>query len=70
MPDDWSYNVLISGVSHLGPGAESLIKTLTDSSMPPSHRVDIKKKVRQLTVAEWASVLRAFDDWPFAPEVR
>ena len=53
----------------LGPGAESLLKVLTDSSLPLQQRVDISKQVRKLDVSDWALVIRAFNDWPFAPDV-
>ena len=30
---------------------------------------DVKKVVRELTVHEWSILLKAFDEWPFAPQV-
>lgn len=53
----------------LAPGAQTLIKTMTKSTLPPSERVDVTKLVANLTVSDWASLIRAFDEWPFAPEV-
>ena len=53
----------------LAPGAQSLLKPLTDPSLPPGERVDIKKQIRQLDIKDWALILRAFNNWPFAPEV-
>lgn len=55
--------------SSLAPGAQTLIKTMTKSTLPPSERVDVTKLVANLTISEWASLIRAFDEWPFAPEV-
>jgi transcription factor 1 len=37
--------------------------------LPVNERVDIKKQVRKLTIPEWATLVKAFDRWPFAPEV-
>jgi len=53
----------------LAPGAQSLLKSLTDPNLPPEERVDIKKQIRRLDIKDWALILRAFNDWPFAPEV-
>jgi len=53
----------------LAPGAQSLLKTLTDPTLPPEERVDINKQIRRLDVSDWALILRAFSNWPFAPEV-
>lgn len=54
--------------SHLAPGAESLLKKLPDGSSS-SPRFNINRPIREMTVTEWAQLLRVFDDWPFAPEV-
>jgi transcription factor 1 len=37
--------------------------------LPVNERVDIKKQIRKLTIPEWATLVKAFDRWPFAPEV-
>jgi len=55
-------------ISSLAPGAATLLKTLTDPSLPPEQRLDISKPPRGLTVADWALLVRAFELWPFAPE--
>lgn len=55
--------------SYLAPGAASLIKTLTNPDLPVSEQVDIKKSIKTLEVRDWALLLKAFDEWPFAPEV-
>ena len=54
----------------LAPGAQVLLKPLTDPSLPPEERLDIEKQIRRLNIKEWALIVRAFDSWPFAPEVR
>ena len=56
--------------SAIGPGAESLIKVLTDKRLPPEQRVDVTQKIRDLSVSDWTLLIRAFDNWPFAPDVR
>lgn len=53
----------------MAPGAASLIKPLTDESLPENERVDMSKQVRHLTVADFALIQRAFEAWPFAPKV-
>ncbi|KAH9913355.1 S-adenosyl-L-methionine-dependent methyltransferase [Amylocystis lapponica] len=55
-------------IGSLAPGAQTLLKALTDPSLPPEQRLDVSKPPRDLTVADWALVLRAFDNWPFAPD--
>ena len=59
----------LSAGRSLAPGAQSLLKSLTDPSLPPEQRMDIKKQVRRMDVKDWALLVRAFDNWPFAPEV-
>ncbi|KAI0066265.1 S-adenosyl-L-methionine-dependent methyltransferase [Artomyces pyxidatus] len=55
-------------MSSVAPGADTLLKMITDKSLPSNQYVDINKPVRLLTVADWALIARAFDAWPFAPE--
>ena len=79
MLDQWDYILrrmfvlkstpLRKAISSLAPGADVLLQTLTDKSLPPEQRVDIRLTVRQLTVSDWALIVRAFDAWPFAPSV-
>ncbi len=47
-----------------------LLDKLNDKRLPPEQRIDIRMQVRQLTVSDWVLIARAFDAWPFAPEVR
>jgi len=78
MLDKWDYCLrrlfvlkstpLKRSISSLAPGAQTLLKVLTDPSLPHEQRVDIDKASRDMTVADWALLLRAFDNWPFAPE--
>lgn len=55
--------------SSLAPGATSLIKDLTDARVPLDQRVKPTKSPRDLTLADWTLLLRAFNNWPFRPEV-
>ncbi|EPQ57060.1 S-adenosyl-L-methionine-dependent methyltransferase [Gloeophyllum trabeum ATCC 11539] len=57
-------------IGSLAPGATTLIQYLSDESLPAEERLDLKKPIKQLTVHDWSLVLRAFERWPFAPEVR
>lgn len=61
---------LKKAIGSLALGAQSLLKPLTDPSLPPEQRVDISEPIRNLTINDWALIVRAFDNWPFAPEVR
>lgn len=57
------------GYRSLAPGANVLIKPLTDESLPLEQRVDMAKQIRFLTLADWTLIERAFEAWPFAPKV-
>ncbi|KDQ57599.1 hypothetical protein JAAARDRAFT_35290 [Jaapia argillacea MUCL 33604] len=59
---------LKTAINSLAPGAKSLLATLTDESLPANERVDIRLPVKKLSVKDWALILRAFDNWPFAPD--
>jgi transcription factor 1 len=67
LPDEHSHISCFS--SHLAPGSEVLLKTITDRDLPASERVNVKTEVRKLEIREWANLVKAFDEWPFAPEV-
>ncbi|KAF9038289.1 S-adenosyl-L-methionine-dependent methyltransferase [Hymenopellis radicata] len=56
------------GLSLLGANGESLGKKLHDPSLPPDEYIDPDTKLRELTVQDWALIVKAFDNWPFAPE--
>ncbi|KAJ3763586.1 S-adenosyl-L-methionine-dependent methyltransferase [Lentinula raphanica] len=47
-------------IEDLGPGAQSLLPKL-------SATIDPMTRVRDITVAQWASLIQEFDAWPFAP---
>ena len=59
----------LNSFSHLAPGAQVLIKNITDPDRPDSQRVDVRKQVRKLTIDEWSLLIEAFHQWSFAPEV-
>ena len=64
----WDFGILFVDRS-LAPGAQVLLKSLTDPNLPPEERIDIQKQVRRMDIKDWALILRAFDNWPFAPDV-
>ncbi|KAF8902639.1 ribosomal RNA adenine dimethylase-domain-containing protein [Mucidula mucida] len=57
-------------LSLLGANGDSLSKKLHDPSLPPDEYIDPETKLRELTVRDWALIVKAFDNWPFAPQVR
>ncbi|KAL1942687.1 hypothetical protein VTO73DRAFT_4927 [Trametes versicolor] len=59
---------LKNALNSLAPGATSLIKDLTDARVPLEQRVNPTKSPRDLTIADWTLLLRAFNNWPFRPE--
>jgi hypothetical protein len=69
-PLNWVCSELKSTSSHLAPGSQVLLKDITNPDLPDSERIDVKKPIRDLTIADWGILVRAFDKWPFAPEVR
>ncbi|TCD67450.1 Mitochondrial transcription factor 1 [Steccherinum ochraceum] len=54
-------------LGYLAAGASSLLTPLTSEDLPPDERVDVKRRIKDLTLADWTLVLRAFENWPFAP---
>lgn len=50
-------------------GAANLIPKLTDPNLPPAQRIDPDKWIREYTVRDWALIVKAFKEWPFAPDV-
>ncbi|KAM5531080.1 hypothetical protein V8D89_015245 [Ganoderma adspersum] len=75
--DQWDYVLrrlfvlkrtpLKTALASLAPGAATLVKMLSDGSVPREHRVNVSKRVNELDIAEWALVNRAFEAWPFKP---
>ncbi|KAJ4483467.1 S-adenosyl-L-methionine-dependent methyltransferase [Lentinula aciculospora] len=47
-------------IEDLGPGAQSLIPKLNAT-------IDPETTIREITVSQWASLIKEFDAWPFAP---
>nr|VWO98368.1 Zn(2)-C6 fungal-type domain-containing protein [Ganoderma boninense] len=76
--DQWDYVLrrlfvrkrtpLKDALSSLAPGATTLIKMLSDGSIPREQRVNLSKRVNELNIADWALVNRAFEAWPFKPQ--
>ncbi|KAH8083761.1 S-adenosyl-L-methionine-dependent methyltransferase [Cristinia sonorae] len=56
-------------IGSLAVGATSLLEKLTSEDLPPHERLDTSRRIKDLTVAEWALIIRAFEDWPFAPTI-
>jgi transcription factor 1 len=57
-------------LSHLAPGASTLLAMLEDASLHEGRQpVDISKAIREMEVKDWAALVRAFHTWPFAPDV-
>jgi transcription factor 1 len=50
-------------------GAANLIPKLTNPDLPEDQRIDPDKWIREYTVQDWALVVKAFKEWPFAPDV-
>lgn len=50
--------------SSLAPGAANLLPTIREKG------VNQNKKIRELNVQDFAAIVQAFSEWPFAPEVR
>ncbi|KAF7298213.1 Glycoside hydrolase family 63 protein [Mycena chlorophos] len=53
---------------YLAPNALSLLKGISEPDLPADVRIDPQTHVRNLTVAQWSILVKAFDEWPFAPE--
>ncbi|RPD63943.1 S-adenosyl-L-methionine-dependent methyltransferase [Lentinus tigrinus ALCF2SS1-7] len=78
MIDEWDYCLrrlfvlkstkLADALNSLAPGAKTLIDSLAHSNVPREQRVNVNKKVRELNIADWALILRAFNKWPFKPQ--
>lgn len=56
-------------INSMAPGAVNLLPKISNPDLPESQRIDTSKKIRDLTVNDWAVLVKAFDEWPFAPEV-
>lgn len=43
-----------------------LVKSIGDASGRP---VNLRKKIKELDAVDWAVIMQAFNEWPFAPQV-
>ncbi|KAG6861468.1 hypothetical protein C0995_016247 [Termitomyces sp. Mi166 len=59
---------LKKAINLLAPNAQILMGAVTDPNLPESERLDISKKIRNMTAHDWSILLKAFDEWPFKPE--
>ncbi|KAJ7647354.1 S-adenosyl-L-methionine-dependent methyltransferase [Roridomyces roridus] len=59
---------LKNALVYLAPNAQSLLKVINAPGLEPHQRVDPKTPVRQMSMNDWALLVKAFDEWPFAPE--
>lgn len=50
-------------------GATNLVPKLTNPDLPSDQRIDPDKWIREFTVQDWALIVKAFKEWPFAPDV-
>lgn len=61
---------LSTGIPILGPGANNLLKVIAN---PPKEwgvkGVDPSRLPRSFTVDDWTTVVKAFENWAFQPEV-
>ncbi|KAJ6593879.1 S-adenosyl-L-methionine-dependent methyltransferase [Mycena capillaripes] len=55
-------------LSYLAPNAQSLLKGLTAPNLGWEHRINPKTPVREMTINDWVLLVKAFDEWRFAPE--
>ncbi|PAV18629.1 S-adenosyl-L-methionine-dependent methyltransferase [Pyrrhoderma noxium] len=59
---------LDKAINSLGPGANHLLRVIADPSKPKSEQLDLTKTIRRLTLDDFKVIVKAFDEWPFAPE--
>ncbi|KAJ7497275.1 S-adenosyl-L-methionine-dependent methyltransferase, partial [Mycena latifolia] len=59
-----------NALTYLAPNAQTLMKKLSAPELNPKQRINPKTPVREMTVADWCLLVKAFDEWPFAPEAR
>ncbi|GJJ06511.1 hypothetical protein Clacol_000703 [Clathrus columnatus] len=77
--DEWDYclrrlyvlknTTLDKAVSSLAPGAHNLLASI-NKNLPAEQHINVKAKVNELSVKDWATLVKAFKEWPFAPDVR
>ncbi|TFK74052.1 S-adenosyl-L-methionine-dependent methyltransferase [Pluteus cervinus] len=59
---------LKGALSSLAPNGQVLLKKIDDPNLPPEERLNVKKAIRSMSVQDWSILLKAFDEWPFAPD--
>ncbi|KAJ7132770.1 S-adenosyl-L-methionine-dependent methyltransferase [Mycena crocata] len=57
-----------NALPYLAPNAQTLLNKLTAPGLDKKHRVDPKTPIREMSVNDWRLLVKAFDEWPFAPE--
>ncbi|KAJ7096344.1 S-adenosyl-L-methionine-dependent methyltransferase [Mycena epipterygia] len=57
-----------NALPYLAPNAQTLLKKIAMPGGAEDHRINPKTPVREMTVKDWAVLVKAFDEWPFAPE--
>jgi len=53
----------------LGLGALNLLPKITAPSLDPRRRINPTKLVREYDLQDWSNIVRAFQEWKFAPDV-
>lgn len=76
--DEWDFclrrlfvqraTALRKALPSLAPGAQTLVKKVTDPNLPMLEQISPSKNVGSLTVHEWKIIIKAFHEWPFAPQ--
>ncbi|KAJ7072347.1 S-adenosyl-L-methionine-dependent methyltransferase [Mycena amicta] len=59
---------LKAALPYLAPNAQTLLKGISDPDLPVDARLDPQTPVRKMTINDWGLLVKAFDEWPFAPE--
>ncbi len=65
----WPHSYQLTIRRSLAPGALTLLTMLVNDIIPGGKKLDPNTEIRHLSVEEWALIVQAFDEWPFAPEV-
>ncbi|KAJ6609896.1 S-adenosyl-L-methionine-dependent methyltransferase [Mycena sp. CBHHK59/15] len=59
---------LHAALPYLAPNAQTLLKKISVPGLPTNAYVPPDRPIREMDVADWALLVKAFDEWPFAPE--
>ncbi|KAF8514247.1 S-adenosyl-L-methionine-dependent methyltransferase [Hysterangium stoloniferum] len=78
MLDKWDYclrrlfvtkaSQLGKALPALGAGGSNLYPLLAGPDVPREERLNMETRIKDLTVSDWAKIVRVFHEWPFAPE--